>query len=105
MRPSSRQTCSQLATPRSATRSPIAPAPGPEGAAYKVTVRGLSTIKRARLASVVIALLDDLVGASEDRLRHGKAERLGSLEVDDQLENRRLLHRQIGRFGTGQDPT
>jgi hypothetical protein len=36
-------------------------------------------------------LFDDLVGAGEDRWRHGEAERLGSFEVDDQLERRRLL--------------
>ena len=29
---------------------------------------------------------DDLIGACEDRLRHGEAERLRCLEIDDQLE-------------------
>src|SRR6516164_432584 len=40
-----------------------------------------------------------LVGAGEDRGRDRQAERLGSLEVDDQLEGRRLLDREIGRLG------
>src|ERR1700732_2720391 len=46
---------------------------------------------------------DDLVGAGEDRLRHGEAERLGGLEIDHQLEGGRLLHRQIGRLGAVED--
>jgi hypothetical protein len=47
--------------------------------------------------------LDDLVCACEDRWRHREAERLGCLEVDDQLEGGRLLDRQIGGFGTLED--
>jgi hypothetical protein len=43
-------------------------------------------------------LLDDLVGAGEDRWRDGQAERSGGLEIDDQLESGRLLDRQIGRL-------
>jgi hypothetical protein len=31
-------------------------------------------------------LFDHLVGAAEKRQRHGKPERLGSLEIDDQLD-------------------
>src|SRR5205823_7276669 len=44
------------------------------------------------------ASLDDLVGAGEERLRHGQAQRLGGLQVDDQLELGRLLYRQVGRL-------
>ena len=36
-------------------------------------------------------------------MRHGEAERLGGLEVDDQLEGRRLLNWQIGGLGALED--
>ena len=49
------------------------------------------------------ALLDNLVGAHQHRVRHSEAERLGGLEVDDQLEGRRLLDRQIGGLGAFED--
>jgi hypothetical protein len=38
-------------------------------------------------------LFDDLVGAGENRGRHGKPERLGGLQIDDQLKFGRLLDR------------
>jgi len=37
------------------------------------------------------SLFDHLVGSGEQRLRHGEAERLGALEVDDQLEFDRVF--------------
>ena len=46
------------------------------------------------------ASLDDLVGAGEQRWRHGQAERVGGFQIDDQLELGRLLHREIGQLGT-----
>src|SRR5438034_4817685 len=43
--------------------------------------------------------LDHLVGTAEQRERKRDAKRLSSLEVDDQLDLRGLLHRQIARLG------
>ena len=47
--------------------------------------------------------LDDLIGAGEQRLRHGEAERLGGLEVDHELEFDRPLYGEIGRLRPFQD--
>jgi len=48
---------------------------------------------------------DHLVGAREERLWHGEAERLGGLEIDDQLDPGALVDRQIGGFLTLEDPS
>jgi hypothetical protein len=40
-------------------------------------------------------LLDHLVGGGEQLIGHGDAERPGGLVIDDQLEFRRLHHRQV----------
>ena len=48
-------------------------------------------------------LLDHLVGAKQDRLRHRKAERFGGLEVYGHLELGRKLHREIARLRAAQD--
>jgi hypothetical protein len=45
-------------------------------------------------------LFDDLVGAAEEREWNGQAQRLGGLEVDNQLYLCRLLHGQIAGFIT-----
>jgi len=52
-----------------------------------------------------VGSFDYLVGAGEQRRWHGEAERLSSLEIDDQLELGRLLDRKIGRISTFQNLT
>ena len=48
-------------------------------------------------------LLDHLVGAAEERGRNRDAKCLGSLEVDHQLEFRRLLNGEITGLFAPQD--
>jgi hypothetical protein len=42
--------------------------------------------------------LDHLVGRGEQRLRDGEAERLGSTQIDHEIELARLLHWEVSRF-------
>src|SRR4051812_12070827 len=44
--------------------------------------------------------IDHLIGAREQARWHGETERLRGLEVDDELETRRLQDRELGRFYT-----
>src|SRR6266700_3274920 len=46
----------------------------------------------------IASLFDHLVGTAEQRNWHRKTQRLGSLEVDDEFNFRRLLHRQVSGF-------
>ena len=50
-----------------------------------------------------LELFDHLVGASEQGERHGDAERLRRLQVDNQLDLGRLIHRQVGKLFAFQD--
>src|SRR5262245_53242657 len=49
-------------------------------------------------------LFDQIVSASEERLRNGESECLGSLEIDSKLIFGRRLHWQISRLLALQDP-
>src|SRR5262245_29592265 len=49
-------------------------------------------------------LFDHLVGEREQRRRNRQAERLGDLQIDDEIEFNRLLDRQIGRLRSAQNP-
>ena len=48
-------------------------------------------------------LLDHLIGQEEQRGGYRQPERLGGLEVDDQLELQRLLHGQLRGLGAFED--
>jgi hypothetical protein len=48
-------------------------------------------------------LLDNLVGEVEHARRDSEPERLGGLQVDDQLVFGRLLNREVGRIGAIED--
>src|SRR5262245_24697528 len=57
-----------------------------------------------RDGGVNFALFDDLIRPQQQRRRDGEADRLGGLEVDDQIELARLLNRKVTRLGTLEDP-
>jgi hypothetical protein len=59
--------------------------------------------KRQHAPQQTTSLLNHLVGAGEQRDGRVEAQRLGSLEIDDQLEFGGLLDRQIARLFASED--
>jgi hypothetical protein len=63
-----------------------------------------STDAGTKLTKSPRRLFDHLVGAAEQRKRDGEAERLGRREVDEKLNFRGLLDRQVGRLLALENP-
>src|SRR5437764_7204456 len=63
MRPSSRQTCSQVSAPLSVSRLPIVAASCPSGAPNSVSLRGCSASERARAAKGFTSLPQNALSA------------------------------------------
>src|SRR5262245_45800715 len=78
------------------TGDSVAPRPSRETAASRenTSIRFLYAPLLFEDGFSVPQLFDHLVGASEQRVRHGEAERFGGLEVDSQLEFHWRLHGQ-----------
>src|SRR6266851_1189428 len=74
--------------------------------ATMIPMRFASRPRVRQIPSASIAwssLLDHLIRPQQERLGDREAEGLGGLEVDDQLERRRLLDRQVARLRTLED--
>jgi hypothetical protein len=68
------------------------------GPTFNSAIRPTSALPSLLTVALVTSSLDHLVGAREQRDWRVEAQRLGSLEIDDQLEFGGLLDRQIARL-------
>src|SRR5215475_5319785 len=64
---------------------------------------GFCILSPSRCIRKLVGSTDHFSRLEEDGRGNGEAERLGGLEVDNQLELRGLLHRQVGRLGALED--
>ena len=66
-------------------------------------LRAINGPEHSQQSTCAETLLDDLVGAGEQRGRHGQTKRLRRFYVNDQIELCGLLYRQIRWVRTLQD--
>src|SRR5215831_19009926 len=105
--------CSGMHSPSRANRYPLTTITGAQRASGQTHSRarshqGDADLRADRSTAYLVSCirvrsahgnsLDHLVGAREKTIRHGEPERLGRLEVNDQLVLGRRLHRQISGF-------
>ncbi len=87
----------------------MSPNPGSHSAAFtNMHSRNAWSVTLASRTLTIIALVqhglfDDLIRAQQQRLRDREAERLGGLEVDDELEFAWLLDGKIGWLCASED--
>jgi hypothetical protein len=78
-----------FATPHRLETRASSKLPGALGAGYKIWIWNSCDFSRTQIGPLStlsghsLALLDDLVGAGEDRWRHGETERVRGLQIDD----------------------
>src|SRR5262249_54240169 len=111
--------CSGMHSPSRANRYPLTTITGAQRASGQTHSRarshqGDADLRADRSTAYLVSCIrvrsahgnsfDHLVGAADQRQRNGKAEGLGSLQVDDQLDFGGLLYRQIGRLLALENP-
>src|SRR6266550_1956296 len=74
-----------------------------QGVAYPGTPVALANVIGGAPVDPKVALIDHLVGDREQRRRHVEAEGSCGLEVDEQFEPGRKLHRQVAGLLTFED--